>query len=100
MSKKRKDSKGRVLRTGESQRKDLDFENRKIFVGKQLIKEKGGKYHVEKTKTESGVRYIPMTDEVCESLQNIVRRRKKPKKEMIIDGTADSSCWTKTAIPR
>lgn len=65
---------------------DLDFENRKIRVERQLIKEKGGVYHVEKTKTESGVRFIPMSDEVYESLRNIVNNRKKPQKEMLIDG--------------
>lgn len=57
---------------------DLDFKNRKIHVDKQLIKETGGIYHVQKTKTESGVRDIPMTNEVYESLQNIVKNRKCP----------------------
>ena len=60
---------------------DLDFENRRIFVEKQLLKEKGGVYHVEKTKTESGVRYIPMSDEVYQSLKNILARRQKPKRK-------------------
>lgn len=65
---------------------DLDFKNRKIFVGKQLVKENKGAYHVEKTKTESGVRYIPMSDEVYESLKNILKNRKVPRKEMMVDG--------------
>lgn len=65
---------------------DLDFQNRKIHVDKQLIKEKGGIYHVQKTKTDSGVRDIPMTSEVYESLQNIVKNRAKPRREMLIDG--------------
>ena len=80
--------------------KDLDFENRKIFVGKQLIKEKGGKYHVEKTKTESGVRYIPMTDEVYQSLQNIVKQRQKPRKEMIVDGYGGFLLLDKNGNPK
>lgn len=46
---------------------DLDFENRKIRVDHQLVRERGGKYYVEKTKTESGCRYIPMTEEVYQS---------------------------------
>ena len=82
---------------------DLDFENRKIFVGKQLVKENKGAYHVEKTKTESGVRYIPMTDAVYESLQNILKNRKKPKKEMMVDGYTgfillDQNCNPKVAL--
>ena len=65
---------------------DLDFDNRKIRVEKQLIKQKGGVYHVEKTKTDSGVRFIPMSEEVFQSLKNIVKNRKKPQKEKLIDG--------------
>lgn len=65
---------------------DLDFGNQKIRVERQLIKEKGGVYHVEKTKTESGVRFIPMTPDVFESLQNIVKNRRKPKTEMLVNG--------------
>ena len=65
---------------------DLDFENRKIRVDHQLIRERNGKYYVEQTKTESGRRYIPMTDNVYQSLKNIVAKRRKPKTEWIIDG--------------
>ncbi len=66
-------------------KKDVDFKNRKIRVDHQLIRLKK-KYHVEKTKTECGCRYIPMTDVVYESLENIIKNRKTPKQEMIIDG--------------
>jgi len=59
---------------------DLDFEKRKIRVDHQLVRERGGKYYVEKTKTEHGIRFIPMTERVYESLRNILKR------EMIIDG--------------
>ena len=79
---------------------DLDFENRRIFVEKQLLKEKGGVYHVEKTKTESGVRYIPMSDEVYQSLKNILARRQKPKKEMLIDGYAGFLLLDKNGNPK
>lgn len=79
---------------------DLDFENRRIFVEKQLLKEKGGVYHVEKTKTESGVRCIPMSDEVYQSLKNILARRQKPKKEMLIDGYAGFLLLDKNGNPK
>lgn len=65
---------------------DLDFENRRIRVDHQLVRERGGKYYVERTKTESGCRYIPMTEEVYQSLQNILAHRKPVKTEMVIDG--------------
>ena len=79
---------------------DLDFENRKIRVEKQLIKEAGGVYHVEKTKTESGVRFIPMSEEVFQSLQNIVKNRKKPRKEMLIDGRTGFLLLDKNQNPK
>ena len=34
---------------------DLDFGNRRIRVDHQLVRERGGKYYVEKTKTECGL---------------------------------------------
>lgn len=67
-------------------KKDLDFKNRKIRVDHQLVRERNGKYYVEKTKTEGGCRFIPMTDEVYNSLKNILKNRRSVKKEMIVDG--------------
>lgn len=65
---------------------DLDFKGRRIRVDHQLVRERGGKYYVEKTKTESGCRYIPMTDNVYESLQRILEKRPKLQTEMMVDG--------------
>ena len=66
--------------------KDLDFDAGKIHVYKQLVRERGGKYYVEKTKTECGCRDIPMTDPVRESLHRILNNRPKIRKEKKIDG--------------
>ena len=44
------------------------------------------KYVIEDTKTSSGTRIIPMTEEVYECFKRIVEKRKKPKKEPVIDG--------------
>ncbi len=65
---------------------DLDFEKRRIHVDHQLVKRRTGEYYIEKTKTESGDRYIPMTDRCYESLRNILFNRPKPKVEMIVNG--------------
>ena len=65
---------------------DLDFQNRRIRVDHQLIRESGGKYYVEKTKTECDRRFIPMTEDVFQSLQNLLANRKRLKNEVIIDG--------------
>ena len=51
---------------------DLDFQNRKIRVDHQLIWESGGKYYVEKTKTECGRRFIPMAEAIANMVISIV----------------------------
>lgn len=79
---------------------DLDFAGRKIRVDHQLVRERGGKYYVEKTKTECGCRYIPMTDEVYQSLQNILSRRKRVKTETIIDGYSGFLLLDKNDSPK
>ena len=67
-------------------RDDLDFEHHKIRVDHQLVRERSGKYYVEKTKTECGIRDIPMTDVVYRSLRNILASRRNQKVEPLIDG--------------
>ncbi len=67
-------------------RADLDFEARRIKVERQLTRTRHCEYYVEKPKTASGERYIPMTDEVYLAFQNAVQRRKQPKVELLIDG--------------
>lgn len=66
--------------------KDLDFNNRKINVDHQLVRERNGKYYVEKTKTQAGCRFIPMTNEVSQSLKRIIENRPKLKIEPFVDG--------------
>lgn len=60
---------------------DLDFEKRRIHVDHQLVRTRSGEYYIEETKTKSGVRYIPMLEQVYESLQNIVANRRTVKTE-------------------
>lgn len=79
---------------------DLDFESRRIRVDHQLVRERSGKYYVEKTKTACGVRYIPMTDDVYQSLKNILARRKKVKVETIVDGYSGFILLDKDSKPK
>ena len=65
---------------------DLDFQKRRIRVDHQLVRERSGRYYIEKTKTLSGIRYLPMTDEVYQSLQNIIEKRPHMKKEPEVNG--------------
>ena len=65
---------------------DIDFEVRRIKVERQLTRTRHCEYYIEKPKTASGERYIPMTNEVYQAFQNAVQRRKQPKVELLIDG--------------
>ncbi len=66
--------------------KDLDFDEEVINVDHQLQRSRNMKYYIESTKTTSGTRKIPMTEEVKELCQRIVANRNRPKREPIIDG--------------
>lgn len=65
---------------------DIDFNNRKINVDHQLQRKRNMEYIIEDTKTTSGTRQIPMTDDVCECFKRIIRNRRKPRVEPLIDG--------------
>ena len=65
---------------------DLDFGNMKINVDHQLQRNNGIGYNIRDTKTESGGRLVPMTEEVAESFKRIIANRKTPKIEPMVDG--------------
>ena len=65
---------------------DIDFEEKLISVDHQLQRTRDMQYIIEDTKTTSGTRTIPMTEEVYECFKRIIENRKKPKKEPAIDG--------------
>lgn len=65
--------------------RDIDLKERTINIDKQL-QYVGGKAYIERTKTTSGTRVLPMSDEVYETFKRILSSRKKPKVESMIDG--------------
>ena len=65
---------------------DLDFSRRCIHVERQLARTKHCEYYLQKPKTESGKRIIPMSDDVYNALKRILRNRPKPKIEVSVDG--------------
>ncbi|MDE6881786.1 MAG: site-specific integrase [Lachnospiraceae bacterium] len=69
-------------------KKDIDFKEMKINVDHQLQRYGRIGYKIVEPKTDSGVRQIPMTPEVAECFRRIMKTRKKPKTEPIIDGYA------------
>ena len=81
-------------------RKDLDFKNRRIRVDHQLIRERGGKYYVEETKTSSGRRFLPMNETVYDSLKKMLERRPEVKTEPMVDGYSGFIMLDKNRNPK
>lgn len=65
---------------------DIDLKNRRINIDHQLQRTRGMQYVIENTKTTSGTRQLPMTEEVYECFKRILVNRKAPKVEPMIDG--------------
>lgn len=65
---------------------DLDLKNRTITVDHQLQRTSKMEYVIEATKTTSGTRVLPMTDDVYACFERIIANRKTPKVEPIIGG--------------
>lgn len=63
---------------------DIDLENGRINIDHQLQRKRNMEYIIEATKTDSGTRIIPMTEEVKECFRYIISNRKKPRKEPVI----------------
>ena len=78
---------------------DIDFENRKIRVDHQLQRQRDMEYVIEVPKTESGKRFIPMSDEVTECFKRILEKRKRPKIEPMIDGKCGFLYLDKNNMP-
>lgn len=65
---------------------DVDFHLRRLRVERQLGRRNNCEYYTEKTKTASGERFIPLDDTTCQAFKRVIKNRKTPKVEMMIDG--------------
>ena len=77
----------------------IDMQDRKINVNHQLQRKRNMEYVIEDTKTTSGTREIPMSDEVYACFQRIIANRKKVKKELMIDGKCGFLYLDKNDMP-
>lgn len=78
---------------------DIEFDKKRIRVNRQLQRTSQMQYIIQAPKTESGVRYIPMTDEVEHCFHTIINNRKAPKVEPMIDGYAGFLYLDKNDMP-
>ena len=79
---------------------DLDFKNGSIRVNKQLQRTSNMRYYIERPKTESGIRYVPMTQAVTECFRSILAQRLKPSSEPVVDGVSGFLFLDKNEMPR
>lgn len=68
--------------------KDIEFDEKRIKVDHQLQRKRNMEYYIIEPKTESGNRYVPMTDEVVECFHRIIDNRVSPTIEPMVDGYA------------
>lgn len=64
---------------------DIDMQERIIHVNHQLQRLADMTYVITQTKTECGTRDLPMTQGVYECFQRILKKRRRPKVEPMID---------------
>ncbi len=65
-------------------KEDIEFDKERIKVDHQLQRRRDMKYVIETPKTEKGVRYVPMNEDVAECFKHIIENRKKPKIEPMV----------------
>lgn len=53
---------------------------------------------IEKTKTDSGIRYIPMTEEVSECFKRIIEKHSKSSNGVVIDGLQNFLFLSKNGV--
>ena len=78
---------------------DIDFQNKRIRVDHQLQRKRDMVYIIEDTKTKSGERYVPMSQQVVECFRRVIANRKPPKQGPIIDGYTGFLFLDKNGMP-
>ena len=79
---------------------DIDFKKMRINVDHQLQRASNMEYVIEDPKTENGVRYVPMTEEVANCFRRIILKREAPKVEPMIGGYTGFLCLDKNDRPK
>lgn len=78
---------------------DIDFDKHCINVDHQLQRTRKMEYVIEETKTESGTRLVPMTEDVETCFKKIIQNRPKPRTEPMIGGKAGFLYLDKNNMP-
>ncbi|MCD7751436.1 MAG: site-specific integrase [Lachnospiraceae bacterium] len=78
---------------------DIEFEQHRIRADHQLQRTSDMQYIIQEPKTESSVRYVPMTSQVEECFRNIMKNREAPKCEPMVDGCTGFLFLDKNGMP-
>ena len=78
---------------------DVEFEEMRIKVEHQLQRTSQMEYVIQQPKTESGIRYVPMTEEVASCFRRIIANRVVPKTEPMVDGYVGFLLLDKNDMP-
>ena len=78
---------------------DVEFEEMRIKVDHQLQRTSQMEYVIQQPKTESGIRYVPMTEEVASCFRRIIANRVVPKTEPMVDGYVGFLFLDKNGMP-
>lgn len=79
---------------------DIDMKERIIHVNHQLLRLSDMRYMVTQTKTGCGVRDLPMTQGVYECFERILKKRRRPKVEPMIDKKVGFLFLDKNGMPK
>lgn len=79
---------------------DIDMKKRTINVDHQLLRLSNMEYVITDTKTDSGTRVLPMTQNVYECFQRILKTRKRPKVEPMVDKRIGFLFLDKNGMPK
>ena len=78
---------------------DIEFSEMRIKVDHQLQRTSQMEYVIQQPKTERGIRYIPMTEDVAACFWRIIANRRKPKGEPMVNGYAGFLFLDKNDMP-
>ena len=78
---------------------DIDFERHCIRVVRQLQRAADMHYYIEKPKTESGARYLPMAREVEDAFLVLVSSRQQKGEGPVVEGVGGFLCSDKNGMP-
>lgn len=77
----------------------LDMKKRRVTIDCQLQRTRNMEYVIERPKTESGNRVIPMSEDVYDCFKRILEQRKPLKVEPMIDGRCGFLYLDKNGMP-